>query len=1218
MSLSGGREEVATAFKMSPYVKDDIDHKVESQIQQERPVSPVPSCVSMKSDQSMMAPITFGEKNSASKQSSIQQERPVSPVPSCVSMKSDQSMMAPITFGEENSATKQRFQQERPVSPVPSCVSMKSVQIQSVSFREGISATKQRNSLERSQSETETESQFTQSHQTDLSSIFRSLEDDIMTFLKSQLKRFKRILSSECFESQGEDKEVVDIEIAKQESNAREGALKITLHMLRNMNQTELADILEKNELAVKCQRKLKSNLKNKFQCVFEGIAKQGNPTLLNKIYTELYITKGGSGEVNNEHEVRQIEAAFRRPATQEISIKCNDIFKSLPGQDQPIRTVLTKGIAGIGKTVSVQKFIMDWAEGKANQDVQFIFPFSSRELYLMKYKKHSLLELLHHFFVETKESGISNYESYKILFVFDGLDEFQIPLNFQNNESWCDITESTSVDVLLTNLIKGNLLPSALLWITSRPAAANQIPPECVDQVTEVRGFNDPQKEEFFRKRISDENMASRIISHIKSSRSLFIMCHIPVFCWISGTVLEHMLKKGKRGEMPKTLTEMYTHLLVVLMKQMIEKYHRNDETHPHWNEESILSLGKLAFQQLEKGNIIFYEEHLRECGVDVSEESVYSGVCTQIFKEESGLYQQKVYCFVHLSIQEFLAAVYVFLTFNNSGVNLMVQTESTSEVLTPFKNNPTFCLNVSAVEMALQSENGHLDLFLRFLLGLTLESNHTLLRGLLTQTKISSQTNAETVKYIKLKIKENLSPGRCINLFHCLNELNDHSLVEEIQSYLSSGSVSREELSPEQWSALVFVLLTSEEELDVFDLRKYSRSDEGLLRLLPVVKASRTAQLSDCQVRKEGCASLVSALMLKPSHLRELDLSNNPLEDSGVKLLSDALGSPHCKLETLRLSGCEVREEGCAALASALRLNPSHLRELDLHGNDLEDSGVKLLSDGLGSSHCKLETLRLSGCKVREKGCAALASALMLNPSAMRELELNFNHLEDSGVKLLSDALGSPHCKLETLRLSCCGVRREGCASLASALMLTPSALRELDLSHNDLEDSGLKLLSDGLGSPHCKLETLRLSHCKVREEGCSSLVSALMLHPSHLRQLDLSGNHLQGSGVKLLSDALGNPHCKLETLRLRWCGVRDEGCASLASALMLTPSALRELDLSVNDLEDSGLKLLSDGLGSPHCKLETLSFFSHTFTVSGDENKDYVHNMTQQRCM
>ncbi|KAK6307980.1 hypothetical protein J4Q44_G00212510 [Coregonus suidteri] len=196
---------------MSLYVKQDIDHKDESPIQQERPVSPVPSCVSMKSNQSMMAPISFGEENSTTKPSPIQQGRPV--------------------------------------SPVPSCVSMKSVQIQSISFREGISATKQRNRLERSQSETETESQSTQNHQTDLSSIFRLLEDDIMTFMKSQLKRFKRTLSSdlpECFESQGEDKEVVDSEVAKQESNAREGALKITLHMLRNMNQTELADTLEK------------------------------------------------------------------------------------------------------------------------------------------------------------------------------------------------------------------------------------------------------------------------------------------------------------------------------------------------------------------------------------------------------------------------------------------------------------------------------------------------------------------------------------------------------------------------------------------------------------------------------------------------------------------------------------------------------------------------------------------------------------------------------------------------------------------------------------------------------------------------------------------------------------------------------------------------------------------------------------------------------------
>ncbi|KAK6291413.1 hypothetical protein J4Q44_G00381790, partial [Coregonus suidteri] len=411
--------------------------------------------------------------------------------------------------------------------------------------------------------------------------------------------------------------------------------------------------------------------------------------------------------------------------------------------------------------------------------------------------------------------------------------------------------------------------------------------------------------------------------------------------------------------------------------------------------------------FNSLKKGNLIFYEEDLKEAGIDVKEASVYSGLCTQLFIEECVLYQDKVYCFVHLSIQEFLAAVYVFLSFINNNENLMAEPQVTED--TVYK---------SAVDKALQSETGNLDLFLRFLLGLSLESNQKHLRGLLTKTRSSSQSHEETVKYIKEKIRENPSPERCINLFHCLNELNDHSLVEEIQSYLRSGSLSEAKLSPAQWSALVFVLLTSEKELDVFDPNKYSRSEEGLLRLLPVVKASRAALLSFCGLTEEGCASLVSALKSNPSHLRELDLSNNVMKDTGVKLLSAVLGNPHCKLETLRLSGCLVTEEGCASLVSALMSNPSHLRELDLSNNDLKDSGVKLLSAGLGNPHCKLETLRLSGCLVTEEGCASLVSALKSNPSHLRELDLSYNHPGDSGVRLLSAGLEDPHCRLEKLK--------------------------------------------------------------------------------------------------------------------------------------------------------------------------------------------------------
>ncbi|XP_062294604.1 protein NLRC3-like [Scomber scombrus] len=786
------------------------EHTADTQVQQQRPDSPVHSCVSMKSDWSMLEPYNFRDEHHSVEERD-QQQRPDSPVVSCVSMKSDQSMIPPLKFRDEHHSAEQRIQQQR--SEVPS-------------------------------------GQSVQQHPTDLDSIFMHLEENIVTFVKNELKKIQNVLSSdytECLKRHSEDEDVLEGEEEEQRRTSREAFLKITLYFLRRMKEEELADCLLSRTRTAECRHELKTNLQNKFQCVFEGIAKAGNPTLLNQIYTPLYITEGWTAGVNDEHEIRQIETASRKPVRPETKIRREDIFKASPGRDEPIRTVMTKGVAGIGKTVLTQKFTLDWAEDKANQDIHFTFPFTFRELNVLKEKKYSLVELVHHFFTETKEAGICRFEEFKVAFIFDGLDECRLPLDFHNNEILTDVTESTSVDVLLTNLIRGKLLPSARLWITTRPAASKQIPPECVDMVTEVRGFTDPQKKKYFRKKFIEEKQASTIISHVETSRSLHIMCHIPVFCWITATVLEDVLKSRERGELPKTLTEMYIHFLVVQSKLENVKYDGGSESDPPWNKKSkkmIVSLGKLAFEQLQKGNLIFYESDLTECGIDIRAASVYSGMFTQVFKEERGLYQDKVFCFVHLSVQEFMAALHVHLTFINSGVNLLEEKHSTSLHPKPERNKTKLTrFYQSAVDRALKSPNGHLDLFLRFLLGLSLQTNQTLLRGLLTQTGSSPQTKQETVEYIKEKLSENLSAERSINLFHCLNELNDRSLVKEIQQYLRSGSLSTDKLSPAQWSALVFILLSSEKDLDVFDLKKYSASEEALLRLLPVVKASNKA---------------------------------------------------------------------------------------------------------------------------------------------------------------------------------------------------------------------------------------------------------------------------------------------------------------------------------------------------------------------------------------
>ncbi|XP_065327709.1 NACHT, LRR and PYD domains-containing protein 12-like isoform X2 [Pelmatolapia mariae] len=809
-----------------------------------------------------------------------------------------------------------------------------------------------------------------------------------------------------------------------------------------------------------------KISLRRRCERVTEGSDETGSRTLLNRIYTELYITEGQSEEVHTQHEARQLETASKMDARHDTPIRCQDIFKALPDQQRPIRVVLTNGVAGVGKTFSVQKFTLDWAEGLENQHVSVVVLLSFRELNLIRDEQYSLLELLHVFHPTLQKVTAEKLAVSQLLFIFDGLDESRLSLDFTNRKLLSDVTQKSSVSQLLTNLIQGNLLPSALVWITSRPAAANQIPPTCVDRLTEVRGFTDTQKEEYFRRRFSDEELSSRIISHMKTSRSLHIMCSIPVFCWITATVLEHMLTTEQRGELPKTLTDMYSHFLLVQTKRKKNKYHEGHETSPQElteaDREVLLKLGRLAFEHLEKGSIMFYQEDLEQCGLDVTEASVYSGV----------------YCFVHLSIQEFLAAVYMFHCFTNR------KTEVLKDYLgQKYSGSSLDDFLKRAMEKSLQSKIGHLDLFVRFLHGLCLESNQRLLGGLLGQTENSPETIQRVIKNLKNKKKKvKSSPDRSINIFHCLMEMNDLSVHQQIQEFLKSEERSKD-LTMIHCSALAFMLQMSEEVLDKFDLQKYKASKEGRLRLIPAVRNCRKARLTQCRLSETHCEVVSSALKSNPSHLGQLDMSNNKLQDSAVKLLCAGLESPNCRLETLRLRFCGLSEISCDYLAAALKSNPSHLRELDLSKNNkLQDSGVKHLCGFLESPGCKLETLRLKGCGLSEISCDYLAAALKSNPSHLRELDLSNdswsstnNKLQGSGVKHLCGFLENPGCKLETLRLRFCGLSGISCDYLAAALKSNPSHLRELDLRYNSLKDPDVKQLSDLQQSPDCRLEWL-----------------------------------------------------------------------------------------------------------------------------------------------
>ncbi|XP_016118179.1 uncharacterized protein [Sinocyclocheilus grahami] len=499
-------------------------------------------------------------------------------------------------------------------------------------------------------------------------------------------------------------------------------------------------------------------------------------------------------------------------------SQKLNDVFiephiteKTYPhisDKRQNIRTVLMKGDAGTGKSVTVQKFILDWAEEKSNTDIDYIFPIPFQKLNIIRetVTECSFMQLLQRCFENTEHLKL--HDSDRIILVFDGLNEFKL----QNTKRITDLNDPASVSDLLTNLIKGNLLPNAQIWITSRPAAANQIPARWIDRVTEIQGFDDQQKQKYFRKSISDQRMSDKVISHIQKSPRISSMCYLPDYCRIIAAIPE-MFSTG-RDDFPKTLTQMYSRLLLAQTELIRER------------RETIIALGRIAFHLLVNRNSLFCYEDLKKCGIRDESDLIRSSIIKKI-EDKS---KCTSFCFVNHRTQEFLAALYVTEVIN---VNNPLQLRDLSSLKLEL-GEQSFTRHHKLQDVMESALHKQMDLFFCFVLGLMLESSQRALKDLLTQRESSSSCSQLTVQHIQTLIM-NSSPDadKCSLLFDALKELDERYLIQQIKTQLKSGL----RLSPDQFSALVFVLLNSEEQLAEI---KSHRSEEHLLMLRPVLKTS------------------------------------------------------------------------------------------------------------------------------------------------------------------------------------------------------------------------------------------------------------------------------------------------------------------------------------------------------------------------------------------
>lgn len=594
----------------------------------------------------------------------------------------------------------------------------------------------------------------------------------------SEMSYYKRSLSSHCkfkknYPMIADLTDALDVADKMIEICSLGEALQLTVRHLQYTGRDDLSKTLRKTCRRALLQYDLKVAHDRRFYSLYEGRCRPGQQRYISDVYVEpVTVIRGNRDPINPENEVRRIPYTI-----EETAIRAADIFRPLPPEQKPIRTVMMTGIPACGLTVAVSKFIMDWMEEKNNQDFQLVFPISAKEWHIGKGGDLSLLKTLSSYFAEAEDIGFIEKEDCLSLFIIDGLEVCRHQLDFENNETVTSARQKAPLDAIITSLIKGTLLPNACVWITSHVTAAHKIPSDLIDRYVELRGLTDEKKEEYFTKRTTEPELGRKVYNQMKRSKALEIICHLPLFSWMVAFIFERAFRDPEYGKHPPGITAFYSQYIVVQMNRSFEKYRGCNVEAQKWKDEDktfIEMMGKMAYRMIQEGRDWFKVADLRNVNLTYEDLRTRDELTTEV-KRASEDVETWVFKFVHVTIQEYMAAMYVYVAFRKHSKNVFISSQM-SWLQGSSKDRPVIEMYRPAIDRMLASPNGHLDMFLRFLIGLVTPGTEDNLRGyLLNHYHPKAKGTEDVVKYINKKMRENIHPDRHRNLELCLVELEE-----------------------------------------------------------------------------------------------------------------------------------------------------------------------------------------------------------------------------------------------------------------------------------------------------------------------------------------------------------------------------------------------------------------------------------------------------------